>query len=130
MSTKFKFEDDFMFAKPVKSAYLESVDREVFWLNGKSEEHNAFTKLVGDDKTRQHGWEKAVYGLACNEDGTPRYKGKVGISEWHASCDKTFARDYGMLILGISKGDKKNDFEESVEEELGNSGKAKGDSIN
>ena len=120
-----KFEDDFLFAKPVKSAYLEVAGQTVYWLNGKGEEHNAFTKLVGDENKRQQGWEKAVYGLACNEDGQPRYKGKIGISEFHAKIDRTLARDYGMLILGISKGDEKSEFEEEVGEIVKNSEPAK-----
>lgn len=124
-----KFEDDFMFAKPVRSAYLEGPNKKVYWLNGNGNEHNDLTELIGDKKTRQQGWEKAVYGLACNPDGTFRYKNKVGIGEFHQKVDRVFARDFGMLILGLSKGDvEKSDFDEAVNEELGNSEKASADS--
>lgn len=117
-----KFEDDFLFAKPTRSAYLESVERNVYWLNGDGNIHNELTELIGDKKTRQQGWEKAVYGLACNEDGSFRYKNKVGVGEFHQKVDRVFARDYGMLILGISKGDvEKSDFDKDVDVELGNS---------
>ena len=116
-----KFEDDFMFAKPFKSAYLESIDREVYFLNGTAGEHNAFTKLISDDKKRQQGFEKVVYVLACDEKGKPKYNGKITATDFHNNVDRTLARDYGMLILGIKQGDEKSDFDEEVEQEVKNS---------
>ena len=122
-----KFEDDFLFAKPVKDGYLEHVGQTVHWINGQAEEHNAFGKLVGEEKTRQQGWERAVYNMACWPDGKLRYKGSVNIKDFHKNVDRILAREYGMLILGIKKGED-SEYEEAVEEELGNSEKAKGDS--
>ena len=118
-----RFEDDFLFAPPVKSGMLEEADRVVYWKNGLGEEHNACSKLISEHKTRQQGFEKAVYGLACDKDGNLLYKGKYGISEFHKGCDRTKTRDYGMLILGISKSEEPTEFDKDVEGMVKNSEK-------
>ncbi len=119
--TKFDFSKDPLFAKPVKTGFHDGINEDVFWLNGKSEDHNAITKLISENKTRQQGFEKAVYALAANEDGSLKYKNNVGLREFHDCIDRTFARDFGMMILGLSKGEEKNEFDQEAEDNLGNS---------
>lgn len=115
------FKNNFLFAPKVKSGYLEEKDRVVYWLNGESEEHNAFGKLVAEEKTRQQGWQRAVFHLACDENGQRLYKGNIGLKDFEKDVDRTAARDYGMMILGVKKGDERTEFEEEVQEEVKNS---------
>ena len=111
------FQDDFLFAKPVKSAII-SDDIEVFYLNGTATQHNAFGKLIGNENTRQQGWQNCVYELAANPDGTLRYKGSVLKSEFEKHVDRNTVREYGMAILGLK--DDSTEFDEMIEDELGN----------
>ena len=122
-----KIEDNWLFAKSnsVKSAELESAGRTVYWLNGSAEVHNALTKQIGNDKTRQQGFERAVYALACDEKGKPIFKGIISADELLDNVDHSLAREYGMLILGYSKGDEKSNFESVVGETVKNSAKEK-----
>ena len=126
--TDFNFEDDFVCAPKVKSAYLEDANATVYWLNGTGRDHSQLMKMIGDDKTRQEGWGRSVFQLAANENGKPRYKGNVEFREFLEKMDHTVVRNYGMLILGISKGDEPSDFESEVRDEVKKSEKAKGGS--
>jgi len=99
---------------PVKSSYLKIEKELAYWLNGTAEEHNVLLKLATTAKTRQEGFEKAVWSLACDKNGEFLFKGKVLMTDFHKSCDKVSTRYYGMLILGF-------DSEADEEDEDGNS---------
>jgi|GEM_PF-3939882 len=115
-----KFENDILFASPVKSGVLKSINQQVYFLNGTAQEHNAFGKMIANEDTRQQGWQNAVYSLACFKDGTPRYKRKDLLkSDFELKVDRNLVREYGMLILGLSD-DGKSKFDEEVTEELKN----------
>jgi hypothetical protein len=117
-----KFEDDFLFAPSVNEAYVDAFGITVYWLNGSGAEHNQLMKMISDDKRRQMGWEKAVYQLACNEDGSLRYKGRVDVETFHTRVNHNWARTYGSLIMGLSEGeDETSVFEQEVEEGSKNS---------
>ena len=125
----YSFENDMMFGKKVKSGYLDDVGETVYWLNGTGHIHSGLMKLVGDEKTRQEGWEKAVYMLASDENGERRYNtDTVHIKEFHDKVDHSLARSYGMLIMGMSKGKVDDNFEMEVKEEAKNSRPVKGTS--
>lgn len=121
-----KFEDSFLYAKPVKEAFVEEFDRTVYWLNGTVGEHNGLMKLVASDKTRQEGWVKSVYALACDESGEYLFRGKVMQTDFMKNVDHAMARTYGALILGITTGDDgDSEFDAEVKEQVKNSEKAK-----
>ena len=118
-----KIENSWLFATPatVKTAFLEEADGDVHWLNGQASEHNAITKQIGNDKTRQQGLAAAVYAFACNEKGVPLFKGVISLEQLIKKLDHVKVREFGLLIMGYSKGDEKSAFEEGVEDTVKNS---------
>ena len=111
----FKFADSFLYAKPVESAYLEEAGETVYWLNGTAAEHNHFNKLIANEDSRQEGFFKAVYGLACDENGKHILKGKTDQSRFLKECHQVKTREFGMLILGYKTGAKS--FDQKIEDE-------------
>ena len=111
--------NDPIFAKKVKSGEQEDLGGKVHWLNGTAAEHNAFFKLMADHKTRQQAYEKCVFTLACDENGKHRFKGRCQMSEFHELVDRTYARNFALMILGITDSDEdgKTEFEKELEDE-------------
>ena len=121
------FKNDSFFAPPFKTIVLDYNGETFHYLNGLAEEHSAFSKLISEPKTQQLGWEKAAYHLSCDDKGNLRFKGVVGMKEFHENVDRNLAREAGMAIMGISKKSK-SDFDMKVDEEEKNSKTAKEDS--
>jgi len=96
---------------PVHTGFHRTEKEYVHWINGTGDEHSVLLKVATTPKTRQQGFEKAVWSMACDKDGNLLYKGKVTMSDFHNKCDKIMARNYGMLILGFDVDDDDEDGE-------------------
>lgn len=104
--------------------FMDSTGEMLYWNEGTAGIHNIISKYLGEEKTRQQGWARAVYLMRTDENGKPFYNTQnkkefdalIGSNARHS-----IIREYGMQIMGFTSEDGGSEWDQLIDDQVKNS---------